>query len=278
MKIILDQQNRTSNPSVQHYENTSDILGKRDSRMDAAIDAMTREMGFDERLVYRVRGSPDQGWPFIEEFSYKLLIEQLLEKQEDGAENRDAAPQGDAAPLDDAAPPDNAVPPDDAAPLGAVDSKLQTQDACDSTSQNNGLIHALLIKTTESSSAAANKAWITIRRLQDAIVSKDVSSTILVDALSSLGVLRSIFHAYNRSIAEAEDNLAQAFCSVRELQPAMEHCKASIEIVEKLYNPNHNVMGYELVKLSSIQLSLGDCAAVDSINRPCDIFSCYYGS
>ncbi|PQQ10818.1 hypothetical protein Pyn_34361 [Prunus yedoensis var. nudiflora] len=28
MKIILDQQNGTSNPSVQQYENTSDILGK----------------------------------------------------------------------------------------------------------------------------------------------------------------------------------------------------------------------------------------------------------
>ncbi|CAB4271124.1 unnamed protein product [Prunus armeniaca] len=79
----------------------------------------------------------------------------------------------------------------------------------------------------ESSSAAANKAWIRIRR---------------------------------------------------ELQPAREHCKASIEILEKLYNPNHIVIGYELVKLSSIQLSLGECAAVDSINRPCDIFSCYYGS
>ncbi|XP_034204071.1 uncharacterized protein LOC117618554 isoform X3 [Prunus dulcis] len=130
----------------------------------------------------------------------------------------------------------------------------------------------------ESSSAAANKAWIIIRRLQDAIVSKDVSSTILVDALSSLGVLRSTFHAYNRRIAEAEDNLAQAFCFVGELQHAMEHCKASIKILEKLYNPNHIVIGYELVKLSSIQLSLGDCAAVDSINRLCDIFSCYYGS
>lgn len=130
----------------------------------------------------------------------------------------------------------------------------------------------------ESSSAAANKAWIIIRRLQDAIVSKDVSSTILVDALSSLGVLRSTFHAYNRSIAEAEDNLAQVFCFIGELQPAMEHCKASIEILEKLYNPNHIVIGYELVKLSSIQLSLGDSGAVDSINRLCDIFSCYYGS
>lgn len=28
MKIILDQQNSTSNPSIQQYENTSDILGK----------------------------------------------------------------------------------------------------------------------------------------------------------------------------------------------------------------------------------------------------------
>ncbi|KAH0979292.1 hypothetical protein GBA52_006469 [Prunus armeniaca] len=49
-------------------------------------------------------------------------------------------------------------------------------------------------------------------------------------------------------------------------------------ILEKLYNPNHIVIGYELVKLSSIQLSLGDSGAVDSINRLCDIFSCYYGS
>ncbi|BFG23033.1 hypothetical protein CerSpe_093070 [Prunus speciosa] len=42
-------------------------------------------------------------------------------------------------------------------------------------------------------------------------------------------------------------------------------CKNAI--LEKLYNPNHIVIGCEHVKLSSIQLSLGDCAAVDSINR-----------
>ncbi|TQD98591.1 hypothetical protein C1H46_015839 [Malus baccata] len=130
----------------------------------------------------------------------------------------------------------------------------------------------------ESSSAAADKARTRIRRLRDAIVSQDVSSTVLLDALSSLGLLRSTFFAYNRSIAEAEDNLAQAFCLVGELQPAMEHCKASIEILEKLYNPNHIVIGYELVKLSSLQLSLGDRAAADSINRLYQIFSCYYGS
>ncbi|CAN6705423.1 unnamed protein product [Malus baccata var. baccata] len=130
----------------------------------------------------------------------------------------------------------------------------------------------------ESSSAAADKARTRIRRLRDAIVSQDVSSTVLLDALSSLGLLRSTFFAYNRSIAEAEDNLAQAFCLVGELQPAMEHCKASIEILEKLYNPNHIVIGYELVKLSSLQLSLGDRAAADSVNRLYQIFSCYYGS
>ncbi|KAH0994318.1 hypothetical protein GBA52_018182, partial [Prunus armeniaca] len=35
--------------------------------------------------VYGVRGSPDQGWPFIEEFLINSLIEQL---QQDGAENK----------------------------------------------------------------------------------------------------------------------------------------------------------------------------------------------
>lgn len=43
-------------------------------------------------------------------------------------------------------------------------------------------------------------------RLQDAIVSQDVSSTVLLDALSSLGLLRSTFFAYNRSIAEVRSD------------------------------------------------------------------------
>ncbi|WRX13035.1 hypothetical protein QQP08_005522 [Theobroma cacao] len=101
--------------------------------------------------------------------------------------------------------------------------------------------------------------------------------TELSDALRSVGILRSILHAYNKGIGEAEDNLAQAFCFTGDLQPARDHCKASIEILEKLYGPDHIVIGYELVKLSSIQLCLGDCAAVDSINRLSLIFSRYYG-
>jgi hypothetical protein len=48
--------------------------------------------------------------------------------------------------------------------------------------------------------------------------------------------------------------------------------------VEKLYGPKHIAVANELVKLSSIQLSMGDCAAAKNINRVREIFSCYYGS
>ncbi|KAK0593132.1 hypothetical protein LWI29_031522 [Acer saccharum] len=130
----------------------------------------------------------------------------------------------------------------------------------------------------ESLRSAVDEAWIFIRRLQDAIVSTKISRAILLDASRSLGQLRSILHAYNKGIAEAEDNLAQAFCLVGDLQLARDHCKASIEILEKLYGHNHIVIGYELVKLSSVQLSLGDSDAVDSINRLDTIFKRYYGS
>ncbi|XP_062154808.1 uncharacterized protein LOC133862909 isoform X1 [Alnus glutinosa] len=130
----------------------------------------------------------------------------------------------------------------------------------------------------EPSLAAVNKSWISIRRLQDAIVSREMSSTTLMDALRSLCLLRSTLHAYNKGIAEVEDNLAQAFCLVGELKLAVDHCEASIEIVEKLYGPNHIAIANELVKLSSIQLSMGDCAAAKNINRVREIFSCYYGS
>ncbi|MBA0782366.1 hypothetical protein Gotri_000258 [Gossypium trilobum] len=114
-------------------------------------------------------------------------------------------------------------------------------------------------------------------RLQDSIASKDTCSTNLPDALRSLGLLRSILHAYNKGIAEAEDILAKAFCFIGDFEPARDHCKASIEILEKLYGPNHIAIGYELAKLASIQLALGDCTAVYNINRLSAIFSTYYG-
>ncbi|KAK4277853.1 hypothetical protein QN277_015784 [Acacia crassicarpa] len=64
------------------------------TRIDAALDAM-RPYGFDERLVREtvkelldVYGGT-QGWPFIEEASYKLLIETMLSKQQISSEEKD---------------------------------------------------------------------------------------------------------------------------------------------------------------------------------------------
>ncbi|KHG07262.1 Tomm70a [Gossypium arboreum] len=108
-----------------------------------------------------------------------------------------------------------------------------------------------------SRSKEVKKAWTDFRRLQDSIASKDTCGTNLTDALRSLGLLRSILHAYNKGIAEAGDILAKAFCFIGDFEPARDHCKASIEILEKLYGPNHIAIGYELAKLASIQLALG---------------------
>ncbi|XP_010278902.1 PREDICTED: SET and MYND domain-containing protein 4 isoform X2 [Nelumbo nucifera] len=130
----------------------------------------------------------------------------------------------------------------------------------------------------ESSHATAKKAEIYIYRLHNAINSMEVATNTLTDALESLYILRSTLHAYNKDMAEAEDNLAAAYCSIGELHPAMDHSKASIKILEKLYSTNHIVIGNELVKLASIQLSLGDSTVMDSINQLDEIFSLYYGS
>lgn len=138
-------------------------------------------------------------------------------------------------------------------------------------------LHCGAYRDLEASHATVGEAGIYISRLQEAIVSKEVPATTFSDALRSLDLLKLTLHAYNKGIAEAEDWIAQAFCMIGELQPAMHHCKASIEILEKLYGSNHIVIGYELMKLSSIQLSLGDTAAMKSISRLAAIFSWYYG-
>lgn len=130
----------------------------------------------------------------------------------------------------------------------------------------------------ESSCLMVSKALGNIKRLQDGIVRKELSSSLLSNALESLDQLRKVLHAYNKSIAEAEDSIAQAFCFIGELQCAMEHCKSSIQILEKLYSPDHVVIGYELVKLLSIQLSLGDVDAGETLNRLGMIFEHHYGS
>ncbi|XP_056172101.1 uncharacterized protein LOC115664565 isoform X2 [Syzygium oleosum] len=103
----------------------------------------------------------------------------------------------------------------------------------------------------QSSRLMVSKALGNIKRLRDEIARKELSSSLLSKALESLDQLRKMLHAYNKSIAE---------------------------ILEKLYSPDHVVIGYELVKLLSIQLSLGDVAAGETLNRLCIIFEHHYGS
>ncbi|XP_021900001.1 SET and MYND domain-containing protein 4 isoform X3 [Carica papaya] len=83
------------------------------------------------------------------------------------------------------------------------------------------------------SHAAVEKALIYIERLQDSVLSCEISVTTLSDALRSLDVLKSVLHACSKGIAEVEDNIAQASCLLGDLQAARKHCKASIEIQEK---------------------------------------------
>ncbi|KEH44282.1 ubiquitin-binding WIYLD domain protein [Medicago truncatula] len=66
-------------------------LKKGGSRMDAALDAMTA-LGFDKKVVHqtvnkllKVYGS-NEGWVFIEDGDYRLLIDQLLEAQQQDQE------------------------------------------------------------------------------------------------------------------------------------------------------------------------------------------------
>ncbi|XP_026415750.1 SET and MYND domain-containing protein 4-like isoform X2 [Papaver somniferum] len=131
----------------------------------------------------------------------------------------------------------------------------------------------------ESSQKAIRQAEINIKRLQSRVTTGKLDRRIISDALGSLDILRLTMHAYNKYIAQVEDSFAEAFCSIGDFQSSVQHCKASIKILEKLYNPNHIVIGNELVKLASLQQCLGDnTSALDSINRLDAIFSLYYGS
>lgn len=131
----------------------------------------------------------------------------------------------------------------------------------------------------KSSSSASKSATMDIQRLKDFIASNIAPGILISDALKSLIQLRSVRHPYSRDVAQAEDNLAEAFVRIREFERAMQHCIASIEILEKLYHSKHIVIGHELMKLASIQLSLGDrTTARHNIKRLEAIFSLYYGS
>ncbi|KAI9080668.1 hypothetical protein K1719_037334 [Acacia pycnantha] len=97
------------------------------TRTDAALDAM-RPYGFDETLVRKtVKELLDvyegtQGWPFIEEASYKLLIETMLSKEQISSEEEDnnARREGET---------ETSVAPSTCANSEAGNSNLAAQDS-----------------------------------------------------------------------------------------------------------------------------------------------------
>ncbi|KAL5710376.1 hypothetical protein ACHQM5_020946 [Ranunculus cassubicifolius] len=94
---------------------------KKDTRMDAAIDALS-PMGFSESLirnkVQELLVVYDGGWGFIEEFAYKVLLEAIIEDQEKESEKKNNVnmEDGGAEPStaqDDSEPPCDAHHDDD---------------------------------------------------------------------------------------------------------------------------------------------------------------------
>lgn len=117
-----------------------------------------------------------------------------------------------------------------------------------------------------------------IGRLQDTVAGSEVPISTITDAIKYVDVLKTFLHPFNKKVAEAEDNIAQALYLAGDLQAAVDHCQASIEILEKLYGKDHIVIANELIKLVSIQLSMGHESAAENANPLVKIFSKYYGS
>ncbi|KAJ0970216.1 hypothetical protein J5N97_023093 [Dioscorea zingiberensis] len=130
-----------------------------------------------------------------------------------------------------------------------------------------------------SASIDSKSAMAEIQRLEGCLNSNEDPHTLIPDALKSLTRLRLVRHQYSKVVAQAEDIFAEAFVQFGEFEPALQHCQSSIEILEKLFDSSSIVIGNELIKLASIQLSLGErSAALHTIKRIEEIFSLYYGS
>ncbi|XP_027366982.1 uncharacterized protein LOC113873175 [Abrus precatorius] len=133
-----------------------------ETRMDAALDAMT-PFGFPNKLVRRtvdqllkVYGGKE-GWVFIEDSAYTLLIDTLLEKQSN-SEAQDGL-------IEEAKPGDG---PNEASPAGCSNSillpcsNMQTSDdspltnqAVDTASAASGTGNQLPIKSVDTVSATS---------------------------------------------------------------------------------------------------------------------------
>ncbi|CAM8967717.1 unnamed protein product [Rhodiola kirilowii] len=130
----------------------------------------------------------------------------------------------------------------------------------------------------EAARKTIEETRIPVSRLQDAIASDKLQLNTILDAVRSFKLLKSVLHKYNKQIAEVSDILSQAYCMIGDSQAAIDYCKTSIEILEKLYETDHIAIAYELWKLSSIQMAHGDDMYMESLKRVSCILSRHYGS
>ncbi|CAL4934275.1 unnamed protein product [Urochloa decumbens] len=127
-----------------------------------------------------------------------------------------------------------------------------------------------------SAVATSQKEASKIDRLKEITL---LHKALIPEALQSLKQLKKLRHPYSKALAQAEDTIAEAFAKVGDQEQAQKHCEASIQILEKLYQPKHIAIAHELIKLVSILLSMGDRAsAAAAFARAEAIFSLYYGS
>ncbi|CAL0317637.1 unnamed protein product [Lupinus luteus] len=132
-------------------------MGVGNTRMDAALDSM-RQFGFHDHVIRETVEEllevydGTQGWPFIEEASYKLLIETILAKQQEkNLHELDATKE--ESPLQDhtagevietSATPTAEITEVGSSTLVAQDSLLQINDGLDSASRTDDRDHASL--------------------------------------------------------------------------------------------------------------------------------------
>ncbi|KAL5225040.1 hypothetical protein ABZP36_011679 [Zizania latifolia] len=126
--------------------------------------------------------------------------------------------------------------------------------------------------------AMSDRATSKINRLKELTALDNVPEVLIAEALQSLEQIKKLRHPYSKALAQVEDTIAEAFAKVGDQEQARKHCEASIKILEKLYHPNHIIIAHELIKLVSIDLSLGDGASASAaLARAEAIFLLYYG-
>uniref|UniRef100_A0A0E0H4T7 SET domain-containing protein n=1 Tax=Oryza nivara TaxID=4536 RepID=A0A0E0H4T7_ORYNI len=126
--------------------------------------------------------------------------------------------------------------------------------------------------------AMSDRATSKINRLMELPSLDNVPEVLIAEALQSLEHIEKLRHPYSKALAQAHDTIAEAFAKVGDQEQARKHCEASIKILEKLYHPRHIIIAHELIKLVSIELSMGDGArAAAAFARADAIFLLYYG-